>query len=190
MDDADNSNPSTLPPAPAGSDNKSPTMANHRSAKYAAMFGSTNPPIALTEDPKGKGPATKKPPPPPTDRSVTLTIDQSPLQAAAAKTTPPPAAGVTKRKTVDPNGAHPKKICLGFECYTTDSISRGPLNVLKWADIVVPPKDTTTMEGLSDEKLLERAALYTYRVSTSAFPNFINKFDSHHTVDHSLPRRP
>lgn len=91
------------------------------------MFGSSNPTIAPTDDPKGEGIATsdtaKKPPPPLSDRPVTLTIRQSPTQAAAAKAAPPLAAGATKRKAADPSGAHPKKILLGFDCYTTNSVT-------------------------------------------------------------------
>lgn len=157
--------PADQPISDYTADSQSPDMTEQRLAKYAAS------PAAPTEDSKGKGPATaaaaKKSPPPPTGRSVSLTIDQSPLQAATAKPNPPLATGAAKKKSSNSGGANPKKTPLGFDCFTTDSVSRWPLNILKRADSVLPPKDIGAVESQSDEKLLESAAVYTYRVITS-----------------------
>lgn len=39
---------------------------------------------------------------------------------------------------------------MGFDCYTTDLVFQGPINVLKWAENVILPKDTAAVEGMSD----------------------------------------
>lgn len=57
---------------------------------------------------------------------------------------------------------------MGFDCYTIDLVSRwGPINVVKWADNVIPPNDMAAIEGMSDEKLLEGTTLYTYQACVS-----------------------